>query len=488
MRILAGGAERAPLVSGTILIGALAAFPASVVTGAPVATVAPALAVIVLAVVSYRHALQWRTLLAAAILTAFFIPIRKYTLPSSLPFELEPYRVVLGLLLVAWLTSLLIDPRVRLRKSGFEAPLLAFILVALCSLVANAGRVATLSHVLAKKLTFFGSFVLLIFAIVSIARRFEVAQAIVKVLVVGGTGLAAGAVLEHRTGFNVFSVLPRAIPGLHAHEVVQMDASTDSRGAGIRAVASAETAIELGAILVMLVPLAVALARSTGKRRWWLAVCILLPGAVGSVSRTTVLMLVAVVLVSLRVRPRETRRLWPALVPLFVVIHMAVPGALGSLGQAFFPKQGLIGQQANTAVGSGRIATLGPALGELGADPVLGEGWATRVTTHDDPGTLPNGPILDNQWLGVLLETGFVGLLALLWLFVHIVRKLTREARDDLSPRGWLLGGIAAAIAAYAVGMLTYDSFSFLEVTLVLFVLLGLAGAILATPRTAAAA
>jgi hypothetical protein len=36
--------------------------------------------------------------------------------------------------------------------------------------------------------------------------------------------------------------------------------------------------------------------------------------------------------------------------------------------------------------------------------------------------------------------------------------------------------------------MLTYDSFSFLEVTLVLFVLLGLAGAILATPRTAAAA
>jgi polysaccharide biosynthesis protein PslJ len=488
MRILSGGAERGPLVSGTILIAAVAAFPASVLTNAPLDKVVPVLAVIVLAVVSYKHALRWRTLLAAAILTAFYIPIRKYTLPSSLPFELEPYRVVLGFLLLGWLTSLLIDPRVRLRKAGFDTPLLAFILVALCSLIVNGGRVADLSHVLAKKLTFFGSFVLLVYAIVSVSRRFDVAQALVKVLVVGGSGLALGAVIEHRTGFNVFAVIPRAIPGLHVHQVIRMDASTDNRGAGVRAVASAETAIELGAILVMLVPLAVALARSTGKRRWWLAVCVLLPGAVGSISRTTVLMLVAVVLVSLRVRPRETRRLWPALLPLVVVIHMAVPGALGSLGQAFFPKQGLLAQQANTPVGSGRIATLGPALAELGPDPVLGEGWATRVTTHDEAGTPPNGPILDDQWLGVLLETGIVGLLTLGWLFVHVVRKLMRAARDDPSPRGWLLAGMAASIAAYAVGMLTYDSFSFLEVTLVLFVVLGLAGATLASPRPGAPA
>ncbi len=49
----------------------------------------------------------WRRL----ILVILFIPIRRYSLPGNLPFELEPYRLLVALLLVGWGASLLVDPR-----------------------------------------------------------------------------------------------------------------------------------------------------------------------------------------------------------------------------------------------------------------------------------------------------------------------------------------------------------------------------------------
>ena len=42
--------------------------------------------------------------------------------------------------------------------------------------------------------------------------------------------------------------------------------------------------------------------------------------------------------------------------------------------------------------------------------------------------------------------------------------------------------GLAASISAYAVSMVTYDAFSFIQVTLLLFFLIGFA-AILTEPR-----
>ena len=50
-----------------------------------------------------------------------FIPIKRYGLPGNLPFDLEPYRLLVGLVIAAWFVlALLIDPRVRFRKAGLE--------------------------------------------------------------------------------------------------------------------------------------------------------------------------------------------------------------------------------------------------------------------------------------------------------------------------------------------------------------------------------
>ena len=53
-------------------------------------------------------------------------------------------------------------------------------------------------------------------------------------------------------------------------------------------------------------------------------------------------------------------------------------------------------------------------------------------------------------------------------------RRLAKAARATEGPDGWLLAGLAASIAAFAIGMVTFDAFSFVQATFLLFVLIGL--------------
>jgi len=91
-----------------------------------------------------------------------------------------------------------------------------------------------------------------------------------------------------------------------------------------------------------------------------------------------------------------------------------------------------------------------------------------------------NDQILDDQWLGILLETGVVGFVGWLLLLLRPIRRLGRAAKDDDSDRGWLCVALAASLATYAVGMLTFDAFAFIQVNFLLFIVLGLAVAVLA--------
>jgi O-antigen ligase len=110
---------------------------------------------------------------------------------------------------------------------------------------------------------------------------------------------------------------------------------------------------------------------------------------------------------------------------------------------------------------------------------VLGQGYSTRQTGREDR----TSQILDDQWLKTLLETGIVGALAWLWLYVRFIRRAGAEAKIDRSDRGLLLVGLTASVTAFAVGMFFFDAFSFIQVTFLLFILLALGAATLLTPR-----
>jgi polysaccharide biosynthesis protein PslJ len=480
MSVLEGSAQRGPVVSLTVVLSALALLTLTVVNASAVQTVTPVLAIVVLLAAAHKRLLQWRGLIAMTILVILLIPIRRYTLPASLPFNLEPYRVLVAFVLVGWICSLLVDPRVRLRASGLEPPLAAFGFAILASLFANPDRVASVAPVLNKQLMFFASYLLLFFLIVSVVTKRGDIDLLSKVLVTGGALVGVAAIVQSRTGYNVFDHLSRAFPFLNT-EALPFDEGNDptgvSRGGRIRAYGSAQHPIALGAALAMLLPIAVYLAYRFRQARWWIAAALLVLGEFATVSRTGILMLIVVVIGFAIIQPRSRKWFMPAMIPAVVVIHFAVPGTLGTLAQSFFPEGGLIAQQKNQSVGSGRLATLGPVLRhEFLPNPVLGEGFSTRIVEADgDVG--PNAVILDDQWAGILVETGIVGALSLAWLFIRFVRRWGREAKRKDSDSCWLLAAVVLSLVSYGIGMFTFDAFSFVQVTFLFFIILGLGAA-----------
>lgn len=420
-----------------------------------------------------RSLAGWDVLLAGIVLIVFLVPIKRYALPGSLPFGLEPYRLVVAAVVLVWVSALLVDPRVRLRRSSLDLPLLAFAGSALLSVAVNPANLDHGQAEMIKQTLFLLSFVLLYFVIVSVVRLEEHVVFVVKVLVLSGAVVGGLAVVESTTGFNLFN-------HLGGTPFLQLTAIPDSdlRGTAVRVYASAQHPIALGAVLVMLIPLSAALARITRRAHWWIPAALLTLGAVASVSRTAMVMLAVVLLVGLWIRPRETARLWLALIPAVLLLHLFVPGSLDSLKQAFLPEEGLAAEQQGAAGtrGSGRLADVSPALEEFAQKPVLGQGYGSR-DVEDKAQTIP---ILDNEWLGTMLETGAAGAVSLLWIFTRFLRRTSAQATRDDSARGSLLAAFAAAVAAYGVGMLTFDAFSFIQITFVLFILLGLGSALLA--------
>ncbi len=467
----------------------LVAVAVTAALGATAADVHPVLVVgaIVAALVgaaTYRALLQWRAMIGLIIATILFIPIRRYTLPVNLPFQLEPYRIIVMLVAGAWCASLLAEPAVRFRRTGLEGPLLLLLVAVGLSIAANSDRVVGL-HLqteVIKELSFFVTYLVVTYLIASVLTSWTLIDFVIKTLVVGGAVVAAAAIVESRTHYNVFNHLHTFFPILRLESTGVNFVLTYGSGSN-RAYASAQHPIALGAALVMLIPFAVYLNRSSGRRLWLGAAAILTAGATAALARTSVTMLVAELIVFAILRPKQTRRLWPWVLPMLVVIHLAAPGALGQLESAFFPKKGVVAQQTAVApggYGNGRLADVGIGIKEWSHHPIFGEGYGTRISDRTDPRY--NATLLDDQWLGILLETGIVGFLTLIWLFSRAVRRVWRRARQDQSPRGVLFVALAAAQVAYPVGMATFDSFSFVQVTFLVFIMFGIAAAALRLP------
>jgi O-antigen ligase len=230
----------------------------------------------------------------------------------------------------------------------------------------------------------------------------------------------------------------------------------------------------------MLFPFAVYLAKRTGRKLWAAAAVLIVLGALATVSRTAIVMLVVMAFSYWRFRRNDLKRLWPLVIPFVLAVHLALPGTLGTLRGAFFPKGGIVAEQSAGAgtYGSGRIADLGPGLHDAKQRLLLGQGFGTRLTDRSEAKV--NAPILDDQWLGTLLETGLIGLLAWVWLFGSFYRRMMRAARSDDTARAWLLAGLGASILAFAVSLATYDTFSFIQVTIIAFFQIGFGAAVLA--------
>jgi O-antigen ligase len=421
--------------------------------------------------------LEWKWLVGLFLLVVFFIPPRRYAIPAGLPFELDPYRLVLAGLLVAWLFSALSDEEMRLRSSGLLAPLLIFGVAIVGSIAANPGRVSAYETSVVKVLSVFIGFFLVFFLLVNVLRTRESCETALRVLVLGGAILALLAIIERKTGWSPFNDLSRYIPLIQPSTGIPGQDATGYVDVfrGVRALGSAEHPIALGALLAMLAPVAAGLAVVRRQAIWLASLVLLVMGSFASNSRTPVLMLFAWAIMFTILRWSDAKRFIPFALVAFAMIHLVMPGALGTLRSSLNPGQIKAEQtsRADSQLAAGRFADLGPSFEEFRQKPVLGYGIGTRITT----GPNANARLLDDQWLGTLLDTGLVGIVGFAWLlgrYVVRVSSASRRAGVD----GALLAGLASAVFAYGVGMFTYDALSFTQVTLVLFVLLAVGSAL----------
>jgi hypothetical protein len=460
--------------------GALAALSLGVLSAREVTVLALSLTVVAVAALARPTTVGWDRLIALILVVVLFVPMGRYRLPGSLPFNLELYRVVVALCILVWAASLLVDSRVRLRSTAFDRPLGLIAACVLASEITNPARVNAYGAHAIKSLTFFLSFILVYYVTASTIRSRASVEVLLKLVTVSGATIGVFAVVERHTHYNVFDHLHAALPLLQFQGTYNYLLLSDGTR---RVFGPADHPIALGALLILIFPLAVYFARRFG-RRWWVAAFLILLGALASGSRTAITMLVAEAVVFLLLKPNETKKLWPAVIPALAVIHFVMPGTLGAIKAGFFPKGGLIAQQSahqadyNTLLAGGRISLVKPMLSEASGRPLFGEGYGTRISGFTE--TDRNAPILDDQWLNNVLDVGFVGLAAWVWLIARAVRKLVRASREpDHTDDGWLFVALAASVTSFAVGMFTYDAFSFIQVTLIFWVLLGLSAALL---------
>jgi hypothetical protein len=414
-----------------------------------------------------RTLLAWQTMLGFILLIILFIPIRRYTIGGGLPIELEPYRVVIALVLGCWIAALAADPQVRWRRTHLEAPIALFAVAILISLALNIPRVNGVSEIVLKQVSFFLSYFLVTYFVASVLPGKSSVDRMLKLLVGGATIVSILAIVEWKSGFNVFNGLGRVMPFLRY--VDQGEGMV--RGTGVRALGSAQHPIALGAALVMLLPLTVYLHKLTGKKIWFVCAAFLTLGALSTGSRTAAVMLIVLVVVFFWLRRDETIKMVPTLLALTCVVQVVMPGTIGTFKLILNPAYVVQEQSGGEGSGSGRLADIGPSLAEWSRSPLFGQGFGTRVPMKDfQEGGVQ---ILDNQWLSSLLEVGAVGVIALMWLLTRAIRRLARQAREKEGPDAWLATTMAAGLTGFTVGMFTFDGFSFIQVTFLAFIMLG---------------
>ena len=472
----------APDIGSGLIVACSLLLAATVVVGRGVEPVAAMLIALSALVAWHRWILSFQALACLVIASVLFVPVGRYALAVKLPVGLEFYRITVAMVLLVWVASLLVDPRVRLRRTPLDGPVLLIVAASLCSVAVNFGRVAPLASAVLKSFTLLLSFIVFFYFIASIVTTASAVVAVTKFIVSGAAVVAAFAVVEQRTGFNVFDHVQTVLPFLQLDFSYFEDLGQLERWGGFRrATGSADHPIALGVLLAMCLPLGFALARSRSNL-WAIPTVVTLVGMMATSSRTPILGIAAAVAVLLWLRPGDMRPLLPLVIPMAILIKLVAPGTIGTVKGLFFPEGGtgsLIAQQSTVAPDptliSGR-ANFKPRLIEGLHRPILGQGVGTRQTGVTNP--LRNAPILDNQWLGLFLDVGVIGLFGWTWLIVRAVRRLGRVARTRGSPEGLLAAAFAASITGFALSMFTYDALAFIQAAFVFWVLLALAAAL----------
>jgi hypothetical protein len=235
------------------------------------------------------------------------------------------------------------------------------------------------------------------------------------------------------------------------------------RAGAIRAIGPFQHAVEFSTAMTAGFFLLAHFARYATRRRsrlvakiGMLATLAAMPAAI---SRTGVIALIAGSLIYVWVlNLRQIAKSMCAVavaVPVFAAFFPTTANALWST---------IIGSETDTSV-LARVGRYDRVAASFHAHPMLGKGLGASTEG-----------ILDNQWLGTLIEGGIVGVFGLFLLVFGALLGSAAGARYASDPKDRDQAfAVGAAIAAIAVSSFTFDLFGFEQITSIFFLLFGLA-------------
>jgi O-antigen ligase len=268
-------------------------------------------------------------------------------------------------------------------------------------------------------------------------------------------------IIQFLTHFDISNYI--VIPGLTANGTLN---TTAGRSGFLRVSATTSHPIEFGVMVSSIYPLALHYAlddQRASKAVRWLVVAVLTIAIPLSVSRSAVLGIVVAMLVLMISWPSVRRWMTLLVTPLVLAgMRIAMPGLLGTLFSGFTHQDDSIkGRTDDYAV----IGTY------IDRSPLVGTGFGTFIPKTNI--------ILDNQYLGSTVEMGYIGSAILIILMVvgfATARGIVRRAPD---PTTRSLGvSLSASILVLAVTFATFDGLGFPIAAALLFLLLGVTGAL----------
>ena len=299
----------------------------------------------------------------------------------------------------------------------------------------------------------------------------ESLQALIRRIISCVSAISAVGITQFLTGFNLASYV--VIPGL-SKQVAFDDLL--SRGGLNRPSATTAQPLELAAVLALTLPLALHQARFAGpgaRFRCWLQAALIAGALPLTVSRSAVLGLAVIVVMLVPTWPKRDRWLaFPVIGGSVVSLWVITPGLFPLLYQLFAETGG---ESSSTS----RVDAYSSSVSFITAHPWLGQGFGTFL-----PQTYF---FVDNQYLTSLIETGVLGLLAVITLF-GVGWWLARSARRACSDERIrdLLQCLAVSVVTVALSFFTFDAFSFATFSGLTFLLLGCIAAAWRLVRTKA--
>jgi O-antigen ligase len=287
---------------------------------------------------------------------------------------------------------------------------------------------------------------------------------VLRALTWGGAFCGLVAALQFWVSLDITPYL-RLLPGFSVN--FDNPAIVD-RAALNRVSGTSITAIELGVVAGMILPLAIYLAiydtdRSPLKR--WAPVALIGLATMTSVSRSGTISVALTTLVVILLMPTRQRLVELCVAPVgLMAVFMSAPGVIGTL-TAFF-KAG-----SNDDSVEARLYDYPEVERLVHQAPWLGHGGGTYMPEHQMY-------ILDNQWLKTAIELGLVGVAALAAYFlVPLISALVARRRSDDPELRLLCAALAGAALAAGVCSVTFDSLSFPMFSNVYALVIGLIGA-----------